>query len=279
MRFGFTVPNNFGVEDPNDVVDLGVHAEHLGFDSVWVNHHVVNIGYVEERLGQLPYHDALVTLTWLASRTERVRLGTSVLVMPYLHPMVLAKELATLDHLSGGRLVVGLGVGSLPEENEVLGSDYAGRGRYSDEFIEVMLRLWTEDHATFDGDHFSFTNVVTSPKPLQDPHPPIVIGGNRPPALRRVARLGDGWHPMGVSPSGVADRMVTIRAECEAIGRDDVPSLVQVRLDIARVDPEAVGAYSAAGVDELVVSCTTGDIDVIRTTLDDFASTHLGGRR
>lgn len=277
MRFGFTVPNNFGVEDPHQVVELGVHAEDLGFDSVWVNHHVINIGYVEERLGQLPYHDALITLTWLASRTNRVRLGTSVLVMPYLHPMVLAKELATLDQLCGGRLVVGLGVGSLPEESEVLGSDYAGRGSYSNEFIEVMLRLWTEDNASFDGDHFSFTDVITSPKPLQDPHPPIVIGGNRPPALRRVGRLGDGWHPMGLSPNGVADRLTTIRAEAEAVGRGNVPAMVQVRLDIARVDAEAVEAYAAAGVDELVVSCTTGDIDIIRSTIDEFAATHLGG--
>ncbi len=110
MRFGFVVPNNFGVSDPRVLGEIGVLAESLGFDSVWVNHHVLNVGYVAERLGQQPYHDALVTLTWLAAQTEHVTLGTSVLVMPYLHPMVLAKELATLDHLSGGRLQVGLGV-------------------------------------------------------------------------------------------------------------------------------------------------------------------------
>lgn len=278
MQFGFTVPNNFGVADPHQVVELGVHAERLGFDSVWVNHHVINIGYVHDRLGNAPYHDALVTLTWLAAHTDRVRLGTSVLVMPYLHPMVLAKEIATLDHLSGGRIDLGLGVGSLPEENDVLGSDYEGRGRYSDEFIEVLLRLWTEDEASFDGEHWSFENVVTSPKPLQDPHPRLVIGGNRPPALRRVARLGDGWHPLGVSPSGVADRLVTIKAEAEAVGRDGIPSVIQVRLDLDRVTPEVTADYAAAGVDELVVSCTTGDVDVIRQKLEAFATTHIEGR-
>ena len=278
MKFGFTGPNNFGVDDPHDVVDIGVLAESVGFDSVWVNHHVINVGYVHDRLGNTPYHDALVILTWLAARTERVRLGTSVLVMPYLHPMVLAKEIATLDHLSGGRLDIGLGVGSLPEENEILGSDYAGRGRYSDEFIEVMLRLWTEDEASFDGDHFSFEGVVTSPKPLQQPHPRIVVGGNRPPALRRVARLADGWHPLGVSPSGVADRMVTVRAEAEAVGRSDVPSLIQVRLDLDRVDGDLVAAYEAVGVDELVLSCNTGDISVIRSSIEGFAAAHIESR-
>ena len=111
MRFGFTLPNNFGVTDPHDVVQLGVEAEELGYDSLWVNHHVVNVGYVHDRLGQAPYHDALVILTWLAANTTDVTLGTSVLVMPYLHPMILAKEIATLDHLSGGRITLGLGVG------------------------------------------------------------------------------------------------------------------------------------------------------------------------
>ena len=99
MKFGFTLPNNFGVTDPQDVVELGVQAEQLGFDSLWVNHHVINVGYVHDRLGHAPYHDALITLTWLAAHTKTATLGTSVLVMPYLHPMVLAKEIATLDHL------------------------------------------------------------------------------------------------------------------------------------------------------------------------------------
>jgi probable F420-dependent oxidoreductase len=252
-----------------------VQAEQLGFDSVWVNHHIVNIGYVHDRLGQKPYHDAIVTLTWIASKTERVRLGTSVLVLPYLHPMVLAKELATLDQLSGGRLVIGVGVGSLPEENAALGVDYDGRGKYTDEFLEVMIRLWTEDEATFDGDHFEFENLVASPKPKQRPHPPILIGGNRPPALRRVARLGDGWHPLGVSPEGLRERLVTIKSEAAAIERDDVPGEVSVRLDLNNVDQATVDAYEAAGATELVMGLPTGDIDIIRAALDRFASTMM----
>ena len=190
MRYGFVVPNNIGVEDVMDVVGLGIKAEELGFDSIWVNHHVLNLGYVKERLGTRPYQDALVTMTWLASKTERIGIGTSVMVMPYLHPMVLAKQLATLDQLSGGRLIVGLGAGSLPEENEALGVLYEKRGAYCNEFIEVLRALWTEDEASFSGEFFNFENIVTSPKPLQQPHPRMVVGGNRPPALRRAARFG-----------------------------------------------------------------------------------------
>ncbi|WP_420444389.1 LLM class F420-dependent oxidoreductase [Candidatus Poriferisodalis sp.] len=274
MKYGFTVPNNFGVDDPAEVVGLAVEAEQLGFDSVWVNHHVLNVGYVWGRLGERPYHDALVTLTWIASRTQRVRLGTSVLVMPYLHPMVLAKELATLDRLSGGRLVVGLGVGSLPEENALLGVGYDDRGALSNEFIEVLDLLWTQSSADFEGQYYSFQGVVSSPKPLQQPRPPILIGGNRPPALRRVGRLGDGWHPMMLSPESVAKRLPTIREAADAAGRPGIPAEISVRLGADALTPERAAEYAAVGVTELVISWNTGDIGVISEGLAAFASDH-----
>ena len=272
MRYGFVVPNNFGVPDPHQVVCLGVRAEALGFDSVWVNHHVLNVGYVRDRLGERPYYDALVMLTWLAAQTSRVTLGTSVLVMPYLHPMVLAKELATLDHLSGGRLVIGVGVGSLPEENAALGVAYDSRGGYCNEFIEVLRLLWTNERASFAGEFFAFDDLISSPKPLQKPHPPIVVGGNRPPALRRAARLGDGWHPMNVSPDGVRRRLETVRAEATPLRRDHVLATVQVRLDMRRVTAESVAEYSDAGVSELVMSLNTADVGEINAALETFAS-------
>lgn len=278
MKYGFTVPNNFGVDDPAEVVALGIEAEELGFGSVWVNHHVLNVGYVADRLGERPYHDALVTLTWIASKTSRVRLGTSVLVMPYLHPMVLAKELATLDWLSGGRLVVGLGVGSLPQENALLGVDYDDRGALSNEFIEVLDLLWTGNRTDFDGEHYSFEGAVSSPKPLQQPRPMILIGGNRPPALRRVGRLGDGWHGMALSPESVAKRLPTIRAAAEAAGRAEMPTEVSMRLTADELTPELAGEYAAVGVTELVVSWNTGDVGVISAGLADFAAAHgVGG--
>ncbi len=271
MRYGFVVPNNFGVADPRELGALGVLAEELGFDSVWVNHHVLNLGYVADRLGHGPYHDALVTLTWLASQTQQVTLGTSVLVMPYLHPMVLAKELATLDHLCGGRLQIGLGVGSLPEENAALGSPYTSRGAYSNEFIQVLRGLWSQMPFSFSGDHFQFSDVVSSPQPLQVPNPKLVIGGNRKVALRRVAQLGDGWHCLGLSPASVAKRLPILDQYALAAGRPDACSLIQVRTDMSRLTPDMVDDYAALGVTDLVLSLSTGDVVVTRHALQHFA--------
>lgn len=281
MRYGFVVPNNFGIDRVHDVVRLGVRAETLGYHSVWVNHHVLNLGYVRDRLEDAPYHDALITLTWLAARTSRVQVGTSVLVMPYLHPMVLAKELATLDHLCGGRLVVGLGVGSLPEENAALGVPYDSRGGYSDEFIEVMRLLWTQREASFHGAHFDFDGLISSPKPLQQPHPPLLVGGNRPPALRRAGRLGDGWHGLGVSPDGVRKRLPAIQAAAQSVGREQADRSVQVRLDMSRVTRESVEEYAEAGVTELVMSLNTDDVAAQEAALVTFAREVMGrdGRR
>ncbi len=275
MKFGFVLPNHLGIEDPADVVSLGIHAENAGFDSVWVNHHVINAGYVRDRLGDRPYHDALVLLTWLASKTHRVRLGTSVLVLPYLHPMVLARELATLDHLSDGRLVVGVGVGSLPDESAALGVPYKTRGAYSNEFLEVLKRLWAEGEASFDGDHFEFEDVISSPKPLQHPHPPIMVGGNHRAALRRAARYGDGWHPLMLNPEGVRGRLDSLRAEALRLGRAERIREVQVRLDMANVTPGTVADYDAAGATELVLGVATRDVQKARAEIDRFSEAML----
>ncbi len=271
MRYGFVIPNNVGIEDSHALIELGVLAEELGFDSVWVNHHILHVGYVKERLGTDPYQDALVTLTWLAAATSRISLGTSVLVMPYMHPMALAKQLATLDQLSEGRLIVGLGAGSLPEENAALGVPYESRGRYCNEFLQVLRLLWTEDNASFDGEFFSFENLCSSPKPKQTPHPLMVVGGNRPAALTRVARFGDGWHPMNVAPDGVQRRMETLREKTRESGRAHVPQAVQVRLDMNRVDPETIAAYEREGVTDLVMHVSSSNVDKQKSAIEAFA--------
>ena len=275
MRFGFVVPNNVGIVDPNELIGLGVYAEELGFDSIWVNHHVLNLGYVAERLGRAPYHDALITLTWLATATSRVQLGTSVLVMPYLHPMVLAKQMATLDHLCGGRLTLGLGVGSLPEENAALGVTYEDRGVYSNEFLQVLTGLWTQDAFTFAGEHFACEDLCSSPKPLQQPHPKLVVGGNRAPALRRAANFADGWHPLGITPEGVGKRMPMLREHAQAAGRTHVGELVQVRLDMSRITAQAVLDYAAEGVTDLIAHTSTAKVADIRSSMTAFAQTHF----
>ena len=271
MQFGFVLPNNWGLDDPGPIIELGVEAEQAGLDSVWVNHHVVNVGYIADRLGDRPYYDALTVLDWVGARTERIRLGTSVLVLPYLHPMVLAKALATIDRLSGGRLVAGLGVGSLPEENAILGVGYDERGRRSDEFIEVMRALWTEDEATFAGQHYRLDGVVAAPKPLQSPLE-VWIGGSGGPARRRAARYGQGWHPM-CSVDGLARRMPAFEEALAAADRSRADVVVAPRIALSQVpDRAAVEAWAEAGADELVVGTTTADLDDIRAGLHHVAS-------
>ncbi|MCP4225928.1 MAG: TIGR03619 family F420-dependent LLM class oxidoreductase [Actinomycetia bacterium] len=270
MKMGFVLPNNWGLDDPADVVALGVEAEERGFDSVWVNHHVLNIGYVADRLDTSPYYDALTVLTWVAALTGEVHLGTSVLVLPYLHPMVLAKELATLDQLSRGRVIAGVGVGSLPEENEVLGVGYGHRGRESDEAIDVMLSLWTSEHADHSGDRFTFSQLRASPKPHQDPLP-LWIGGSGGPAQRRAARVGHGWHPM-TSVGGLARRMPRMIEALETEGRTRDDIIVAPRIAASQIpDSAAVEAFAAAGADQLVVGTTSPDLATIRSDLARLA--------
>lgn len=270
MRFGFVLPNNWGIADAGAVASLALEAEDLGLDSVWVNHHVINIGYVADRLADRPYHDALTMLTWAAARTERVKLGTSVLVVPYLHPMILAKALATLDQLSGGRVVAGLGVGSLPQENAVLGVGYDDRGRYADEAIDVMQRLWADGDAEFSGQHFSFSGVTASPKPKQTPLP-VWIGGTSGSARRRAAWLGQGWHPM-CSAQGLARRMPLLVKVLTDAGRTRSDIVVAPRIDVAAVpDVDSVAAFAHAGADQLIVSTSSANLGEVRAGLAHIA--------
>ncbi len=294
MKFGFIIPHNFGLDDPDDVLNIGKRAEELGFDSVWVNHHVLNVGYIFDRLGSKPYYDAMTVLTWVAAHTERVRLGTTVLVLPYLNPLVLAKTLATVDVMSKGRLNVGVGVGALKPESDALGSTFETRGRYADESIKIMRELWESEDPEFDGEFFSFSGVKFSPKPIQKPGPPILIGGASRAALRRVATLGDGWHPIRQSIADLKQNIATIHSLAEEAGRDPSEITVTVRTELDVLDSRSdvtessmigtadqlratIEQYEEIGVSELVLSVSTDDVERIQRTQDRFAAQVIHG--
>lgn len=273
MKLGFVLPNNWGLPNPADVIALAVEAEERGVDSVWVNHHILNIGYIADRLDDRPYYDALTMLTAVAARTERVKLGTSVLVLPYLHPMALAKALATIDHLSGGgRLIAGLGVGGLPEENEALGVIWDERGPWSDEFIEVMNALWQPGPATYAGEHFRMDGLVAAPKPVAaDGTIETWIGGGGGPARRRAARYGQGWHPLSDLGSFTA-RVPKMVAALEAEGRTRESLVIAPRVEIANLpDADAVEAFDRAGADQIIVNCGTSNLGELRAGLAHVA--------
>jgi len=284
MRLGFSLLNNWGIDDPQMLVDLAVQAEALGLDSVWVHDHVFNVAHVLERIGDRPYYEPLTLLTYVAARTRRVRLGTSVLVLPYHNPIRLAKAAATLDVLSGGRLILGVGVGAVENEMVAMGTPFKERGAFTDEAIAAMRALWAQPEPRFDGRYSRFAGMPFSPKPVQTPSIPLVIGGVSPAAIRRAARLGDGWQPLGLSPEALATSMVTLRQEAKARGRDAAQIPVSIAMSLAASTPRrfALGtrpdevvrsarAYAAAGVETLVVSANTSDPGAARTALEMVA--------
>ncbi len=284
MRIGFSLLNNWGIEDAQALVGLAGRAEELGFDSVWVHDHVFNVGHVFDRIGGKPYYEPLTLLSFVAARTRRVRLGTSVLVLPYHNPIRLAKTAATLDVLSGGRLILGVGVGLIEKEIRAMGSPFAERGAFTDEAIAVMRSLWTEDEPSFDGKYSRFAGMKFSPKPLQKPSIPVVIGGVSRAAIRRAARLGDGWQPLGLSPEALGQGIAALREEARACGRDvsKIPISIAMSLATSRLGRHALGtepsgivknarAYASLGVETLVISANTDDPGEARSALEMVA--------
>ena len=191
---------------------LAQSAETLGFDTVWLADHIViprqvRSSYPYDAEGaspfdpSQPFYEPLSVLNFIAGCTERIRLGTHVLIIPYRQPVYTAKILATLDALSGGRLIVGAGPGWLAEEFAALGlTNFAERGDVTDEYLRLFKELWTKDDPEFEGKYVQVSRIGFQPKPVRRPHPPIWIGGHSGLALRRVARLGDGWMPIGLRP-------------------------------------------------------------------------------
>jgi probable F420-dependent oxidoreductase len=239
LEFGFSLPGRGPLATPDLVLKIALRAEALRYASVFVTDHVVlpvsaaRSVYPYAPAGQLPggarqdYLDPLAMLGYLARATTRVCLGTSVLVIPYRHPLVVAKTLATIDVLSGGRLILGIGAGWLREEFEALGTPpFEERGAVTDEYLRVMRLAWTTDPLTFSGRYCRIEPVHALPKPAQRDGIPVWVGGHTPAALRRVAALGDGWHPIGlrppatVTPDEYAASVKQIHAMATAAGRD-----------------------------------------------------------
>jgi probable F420-dependent oxidoreductase len=272
VRIGVSLPN-VGLDHGREtLLPVAEAAERLGFDSVWVAHHVI-LPY--ERESQYPYQhsgtevamspgmqwlDPLISLATVAGATERIGLGTSVLVLPYRNPVNLALEVAGLDVLSGGRFVLGVGAGWMREEFASLGLDPSERGARTDEGIRALRTLWKDDPASFDGRFVSFEGAVLATRPVTEGGPPIWVGGNTEPGLRRALRLGDGWHGFEVYPEDMPDIRQRLARLGEEVGRDPA----DLELSVARglvppgreeesfiPDRRMLGGSTQAIVDEL----------------------------
>ncbi len=212
MEFGFGAPSRGPLASVENMVALAQKGEELGFEIVTVSDHIVvpndiDSIYPYNETGEFTssqsgeYMEQLTTIGYLAGVTSKIKLLTSVMVLPHRAPVLTAKMLATIDVLSGGRLIVGCGVGWMEEEFEAIGAPpYAERGAVGNEYLRVFRELWTSDTPSFEGDYASFSDIAFAPKPVQQPHPPLWIGGESPPALRRAGQLGDAWYPICSNP-------------------------------------------------------------------------------
>ena len=236
MRYGFYLPTRGPTATREGVLALAREGERLGFHSAMIADHIV---FPVESASAYPYTldhkhpgggDALETFSILgvvAGATEKLRLVSSVLVLPYRNPVLTAKMVASLDVLSGGRVTLGVGVGWLKEEFEALKSpDFDRRGAVTDEWLAIFKQLWTKSPSSFTGKFYSYADILCEPLPLQKPYPPIWVGGHSKAALRRTARHGDGWHPVGaiaaspLPPQEMVAHLATLKQMTEAEGRD-----------------------------------------------------------
>jgi probable F420-dependent oxidoreductase len=252
MDFGLHLPASSASVTAQDLLRFAQQAEALGFYCLTVADHVIvprdiSVPYPYTVDGKYPgtgYHlETLMTMGFLAGATQRIRFATSVMILPYRNPIVTAKMLASLDVLSGGRVIVGAGVGWMKEEFETIRTEpFAERGKVTDEYIAAFRELWTKDNPSFSGKYCSFSNIVFLPKPVQKPAIPIWIGGHSKQAIRRAARLGDGWHPIGgvptipLEPEDIATDMAMLREYAEKAGRD--PKKIRVALKGSLFDRE-----------------------------------------
>jgi probable F420-dependent oxidoreductase len=265
MKFGIVFANTGPFVDPAAAVGFARAAEEAGFESLWtVEHTVVPAGYEStypyDKSGRMPgsddapIPDPLMWLAYLASATSTLRLGTGILIQPQRNPVVLAKEVATLDHLSGGRVELGVGVGWLEEEFDAIGVPFAERGRRTDDGVAAMRALWSEDQATYHGEFTSFSNCICRPQPVRG-SVPVHIGGHTEIAARRAGRIGDGFFPASGGHTALAGLFAVVRETAEEAGRD--PDGIELTCGGTGVfGPGALdeaAALAGLGVDRIVV--------------------------
>ena len=296
MKYGFYLPNSGAGAEPDALADIAKLGDRLGFYCMVMPDHIlqpnqINSTYPYSLTGDIlaagqsgdgEWPEQITTLAYLAGVTERIKLVTSVMIIPYRNPILTAKMLSTLDMLSKGRLILGAGVGWMEEEFELLDAPpFAERGAVTNEYLQAFIELWTKDDPKFEGKYVNFSDITFLPKPVQKPYPPIWIGGQSKPAIRRAAQIGDCWHPVGAIPAAplepeeLAENLVLLHQYAEKAGRD--PATIQVSVKAPLYDAgdssgprrrfsgssdevrQDIQTYSDVGVTHLIFDFRTGD--------------------
>ncbi len=282
MKFGIMFSNAGALAYPKNMIDLVQTAERLGFESIWtVEHVVVPVGYKARypysESGRMPapddvpIADPFVFLAYAAALTKTLKLGTGILILPQRHPAYVAKEAATLDVLSGGRAILGVGIGWMRDEFDALGIPFEERVARTEESIRAIRTLWKSKPEPFAGRFFRWRPVESNPKPVQQPGVPIVIGGHVEAAARRAARLGDGFFPARGDMERLPKLLAALRDECQRIGRR--PEEIEITTGVPRLTLDAVKRYEDMGVARLAILPPGFDRETIRRGLETFAHT------
>ncbi len=292
MKFGVALPN-FGKYAKKDaILKVAKTAEELGFESLWVSDHVV-IPESHQGFGDV-FYEPLTTLTYVGACTSKILLGTSVIILPYRDPIVLAKILSTLDVLSGGRVILGIGAGWLKEEFDALSVSYKERGSITDECIEVLKVLWTKEAPSFKGTYYNFSEIKFLPRPVQKPYIPIWVGGNSKRAIERAVNAGNGWHSVGLAPEEIKERIKYINKLLSRKGGKTSDFVISLRknLQINNISNkgirkaedketlrgtsdkivEGIDRYKDSGVSHLVFQILSGTLEGIIRTMELFTN-------
>ena len=311
MKFGISAPNRGPLANAADLKTIATMAEALGYTYLTVSDHIlvprrIDANYPYSETGEFLWSaqgatdcmEQFTLLTWLAAITSSIRILTSVIVIPHRSPLFMAKSLATVDVLSGGRITVGCGAGWMHEEFEALNvPDFAARGRVTNEYIEAMKVAWSDPNPAYAGEFVNFDHIDMDPKPVQNPHPPIWIGGESMPAIRRAVEVGDAWYPFGSNPKFRMDKLETYTARLDKLktvadsaGRD--PASIDLAYNCAfhsaveteHVDggrqsftgsgqarADDVNAFAAAGVNHMVVNVASSDLGEMLERMEEFS--------
>lgn len=298
MKFGISIIVRGDDATPDTFAKMGETAEAQAWDCLWASDHLIMPAMKTSRYpgradGQLPaawkrtYYQPFSVLNFLAAQTRSVRLGLSVLILPMRNPAEVAAQIAEMDQLSRGRVNFGVGVGWYREEFEALGYDFSNRGRRTDDGLEIVRALWHQEKTTVDGPYYRFTDVEMGPKPLQQPHPPIYIGGHTPGALARVARFGDVWHPYRMSSQDLDHARPKLREALQEAGRESEGFPIAPKIPLTFQDGPATAGqagsegrpqdivdglkrYVDAGATEFCFDITTETLAVALDTMTRF---------
>jgi probable F420-dependent oxidoreductase len=283
MRFGVHLVAAGDMIEGDSIARVATRAEELGYDSLWVSDHIVfptelSLPYPYSPDGKLPLNpnnpllEPFTVLSYAAAVTKTIKIGTSVIIVPYRDPIITAKIVSSLDVLSGGRFIFGVGIGWLEEEFKALRQEKRNRVPQTKEALEAMIACWTQDTPEYHGRFYDFADIKFAPKPRQKPYPPIWFGGTTMPALKRAVELGSGWHSVWETPEEVAGKTAILRGLCEEAGKD--VSHFEITINVNNkvpLTPDSVEQYADAGVSMMFMPRSFhADVDGMLEDMETF---------